>query len=115
VTEIQNVTPVILAGGSGTRLWPLSRKSYPKQFVPLLGEQTLFRSVVHRLSGAGEGFAFARPVVLTNATFRFIVAEHANRYRHPDKDRNVLPQRSQRSQRTAAGVRHAAASGRDLW
>jgi len=75
VTEIQNVTPVILAGGSGTRLWPLSRKSYPKQFVPLLGEQTLFRSVVHRLSGAGEGFAFARPVVLTNATFRFIVAE----------------------------------------
>ncbi|KEQ53185.1 mannose-1-phosphate guanylyltransferase/mannose-6-phosphate isomerase [Sphingobium chlorophenolicum] len=69
------VTPVILAGGSGTRLWPLSRKSYPKQFVPLLGEQTLFRSVVHRLSGAGKGFAFARPVVLTNATFRFIVAE----------------------------------------
>jgi len=70
-----NVTPVILAGGSGTRLWPLSRKSYPKQFVPLLGEQTLFRSVVERLSGAGEGFAFTRPVVLTNATFRFIVAE----------------------------------------
>ncbi|AEG49370.1 mannose-1-phosphate guanylyltransferase/mannose-6-phosphate isomerase [Sphingobium chlorophenolicum L-1] len=69
------VTPVILAGGSGTRLWPLSRKSYPKQFVPLLGEQTLFRSVVARLSGEGEGFAFARPVVLTNATFRFIVAE----------------------------------------
>ncbi|BAI98159.1 mannose-1-phosphate guanylyltransferase/mannose-6-phosphate isomerase [Sphingobium sp. TA15] len=69
------VTPVILAGGSGTRLWPLSRKSYPKQFVPLLGEQTLFRSVVARLSGEGKGFAFARPVVLTNATFRFIVAE----------------------------------------
>ncbi|KKW89461.1 mannose-1-phosphate guanylyltransferase/mannose-6-phosphate isomerase [Sphingobium chungbukense] len=69
------VTPVILAGGSGTRLWPLSRKSYPKQFVPLLGEDTLFRSVVRRLSGDGEGYGFARPVVLTNATFRFIVAE----------------------------------------
>ncbi|WP_150290666.1 mannose-1-phosphate guanylyltransferase/mannose-6-phosphate isomerase [Sphingobium estronivorans] len=69
------VTPVILAGGSGTRLWPLSRKSYPKQFVPLLGEQTLFRSVAQRLSGVGEGFAFGRPVVLTNAAFRFIVAE----------------------------------------
>jgi mannose-1-phosphate guanylyltransferase/mannose-1-phosphate guanylyltransferase/mannose-6-phosphate isomerase len=69
------VTPVILAGGSGTRLWPLSRKSYPKQFVPLLGEDTLFRSVVRRLSGEGEGYAFTRPVVLTNATFRFIVAE----------------------------------------
>ena len=37
-----SITPVILAGGSGTRLWPLSRKSYPKQFVPLLGEGTLF-------------------------------------------------------------------------
>ncbi len=73
--EFQQVTPVILAGGSGTRLWPLSRKSYPKQFVPLLGEETLFRSVVRRLSGAGEGFAFGRPVVLTNAAFRFIVAE----------------------------------------
>lgn len=74
-TGLRRITPVILAGGSGTRLWPLSRKSYPKQFVPLLGEDTLFRSVVRRLSGAGEGFAFGRPVVLTNATFRFIVAE----------------------------------------
>ena len=73
--EFQRVTPVILAGGSGTRLWPLSRKSYPKQFVPLLGEETLFRSVVRRLSGEGKGFSFGRPVVLTNAAFRFIVAE----------------------------------------
>lgn len=73
--EFQQVTPVILAGGSGTRLWPLSRKSYPKQFVPLLGEETLFRSVVRRLSGEGKGFSFGRPVVLTNAAFRFIVAE----------------------------------------
>src|SRR3546814_17965845 len=71
-----NVTPVILAGGSGTRLWPLSRKSYPKQFVPLLGEDTLFRSVARRLSGEGDGYGFGRPVVLTNATFRFIVAAH---------------------------------------
>lgn len=73
--DIHDVTPVILAGGSGTRLWPLSRKSYPKQFGPLLGDDTLFRSAVRRLSGKGKGFAFARPVVLTNATFRFIVAE----------------------------------------
>ncbi|WP_022681484.1 mannose-1-phosphate guanylyltransferase/mannose-6-phosphate isomerase [Sphingobium bisphenolivorans] len=74
-SEVQNVTPVILAGGSGTRLWPLSRKSYPKQFVPLLGEGTLFRSAAARLTGAGEGFAFSRPLVLTSSTFRFIVAE----------------------------------------
>lgn len=73
--QIQDVTPVILAGGSGTRLWPLSRKSYPKQFVPLLGEGTLFRSAAARLTGSGESFAFSRPIVLTNSTFRFIVAE----------------------------------------
>ena len=60
------VTPVILAGGSGTRLWPLSRKSYPKQFVPLLGETTLFQSVARRLSGKAERFSFDRPMVLTN-------------------------------------------------
>ena len=69
------ITPVILAGGSGTRLWPLSRKSYPKQFVPLLGETTLFRSAARRLSGESEQFAFARPLVLTNSLFRFIIAE----------------------------------------
>ncbi|KFG90521.1 Mannose-1-phosphate guanylyltransferase [Sphingobium herbicidovorans NBRC 16415] len=70
-----HITPVILAGGSGTRLWPLSRKSYPKQFVPLLGETTLFRSAARRLSGENEQFAFSRPLVLTNSLFRFIIAE----------------------------------------
>ncbi|PHP17556.1 mannose-1-phosphate guanylyltransferase/mannose-6-phosphate isomerase [Sphingobium sp. IP1] len=74
-TQLRQITPVILAGGSGTRLWPLSRKSYPKQFVPLLGEETLFRSAVRRLSGKTGRVAFSRPVVLTNASFRFIVAE----------------------------------------
>ncbi len=73
--DVQDVTPVILAGGSGTRLWPLSRKSYPKQFVPLLGDTTLFRSAARRLSGQGQGFSFSRPIVLTNSAFRFIVAE----------------------------------------
>lgn len=65
------ITPVLLCGGSGTRLWPLSRKSYPKQFVPLTGEQTLFQASAMRLSGAG----FAPPLVLTGADFRFIVTE----------------------------------------
>ena len=65
------ITPVLLAGGSGTRLWPLSRKSYPKQFAPLVGETTLFQASAQRLSGAG----FAPPLVLTGADFRFIVTE----------------------------------------
>ena len=65
------ITPVLLCGGSGTRLWPLSRKSYPKQFVPLVGDQTLFQASAARLSGPG----FAPPMVLTNSDFRFIVTE----------------------------------------
>lgn len=65
------ITPVLLCGGSGTRLWPLSRKSYPKQFVPLVGEKTLFQASSQRLSGDG----YAAPLVLTNSDFRFIVTE----------------------------------------
>ncbi len=69
------VTPVLLCGGSGTRLWPLSRKSYPKQFVPMVGEETLFQASAKRLHEASEGLAFEAPVVLTNSDFRFIVTE----------------------------------------
>ena len=65
------LTPVILCGGSGTRLWPLSRKSYPKQFVPLLGDQSLFQRAAHRLSGP----QFTDPLIITNSDFRFIVTE----------------------------------------
>ena len=65
------ITPVLMAGGSGTRLWPVSRKSFPKQFAALVGDETLFQASARRLSGAG----FSAPVVMTNADFRFIVAE----------------------------------------
>jgi mannose-1-phosphate guanylyltransferase/mannose-6-phosphate isomerase len=70
-----NVTPVLLCGGSGTRLWPLSRKSYPKQFTALAGEGSLFQQSARRLSGDADGLAFAPPLVVTNADFRFIVTE----------------------------------------
>ncbi len=66
------VIPVILCGGSGTRLWPESRTSLPKQFLALDGERSLFRATVGRLAGvAGVG----RPLILTNAATRFIVAD----------------------------------------
>ena len=67
----QRIYPVILCGGSGTRLWPLSRKHYPKQFVPLAGENSLFQATLSRLSGDN----FAPPIVVTGNDFRFIVAE----------------------------------------
>ena len=65
------ITPVLMAGGSGTRLWPVSRKSFPKQFAALTGDETLFQASARRLSGPGYG----APVVMTNSDFRFIVAE----------------------------------------
>lgn len=72
---LTTIVPVLLCGGSGTRLWPLSRKSYPKQFVPLMGEETLFQASAKRLSGAQGDIAFGAPMVLTNSDFRFIVTE----------------------------------------
>ncbi len=69
------VHPLILCGGSGTRLWPLSRKSYPKQFVRLLGERSLFQDCALRLSCSGDGLHFAAPTILTAVDFRFIVTE----------------------------------------
>lgn len=65
------IYPVLLCGGSGTRLWPVSRKSYPKQFAPLMGEESLFQAAARRLSGEG----YAAPVVVTGDAFRFIVTE----------------------------------------
>ena len=65
------VYPVIMCGGSGTRLWPVSRKSYPKQFSPLFPGASLFQRTLTRLAGQGH----ADPVLLTNEDFRFVVAE----------------------------------------
>ncbi|MEP1765212.1 MAG: mannose-1-phosphate guanylyltransferase/mannose-6-phosphate isomerase [Sulfitobacter sp.] len=70
-----SITPVILCGGSGTRLWPLSRKSYPKQFSSLLGGSTLFQSTAKRLSGASDAVSYGAPLVVSNSDFRFIVTE----------------------------------------
>lgn len=68
------IHPVILCGGAGTRLWPLSRKSYPKQFAQISGEHSLFQAAVNRLTGS----MFADPVILTNNDFRFIATEQMN-------------------------------------
>ncbi|MEM9196246.1 MAG: mannose-1-phosphate guanylyltransferase/mannose-6-phosphate isomerase [Pseudomonadota bacterium] len=65
------IHPVILCGGSGTRLWPLSRMSYPKQFARLIGTESLYQASLRRLSGPD----FATPMILTNAEFRFIATE----------------------------------------
>jgi mannose-1-phosphate guanylyltransferase len=65
------ITPVIMAGGSGSRLWPLSRSLYPKQFLALTGEQTMLQETLQRLSNLDVN----APLVICNEEHRFIVAE----------------------------------------
>ena len=66
------IFPVILSGGSGTRLWPLSRQNYPKQFLPLTGEDSLFQQTVQRVQGLKRA---APPIVVCSHEHRFMVAE----------------------------------------
>lgn len=68
-----NVTPVILAGGQGTRLWPLSRKGMPKQFARVFGGRTLFQTALERAHGA----QFAAPIIVTASDYRFVATEQA--------------------------------------
>jgi mannose-1-phosphate guanylyltransferase / mannose-6-phosphate isomerase len=68
------VQPVVLSGGSGTRLWPLSREKYPKQLLPLLGEDSLLQATLRRVQGTA-GLDVAPPLVVCNEEYRFVVAE----------------------------------------
>lgn len=70
----QKIVPVIMAGGKGTRLWPLSRAAAPKQFIQFIGDKTLFQETLQRVS---DPALYEAPVVLTNEEFRFLVAEQA--------------------------------------
>ena len=63
--------PVLLSGGSGTRLWPLSREAYPKQFLPLVGDDTMLQATWRRVAP----LASAAPIVVANEEHRFLVAE----------------------------------------
>ncbi|WP_112322081.1 mannose-1-phosphate guanylyltransferase/mannose-6-phosphate isomerase [Oceanibium sediminis] len=67
--ETPKIVPVIMCGGSGTRLWPTSRKSYPKQFASLIGKGSLLEQTLQRFDKPG----FAPPLVITSEPFRFIV------------------------------------------
>ncbi|MCF8478863.1 MAG: mannose-1-phosphate guanylyltransferase/mannose-6-phosphate isomerase [Rhodospirillum sp.] len=68
-----SIVPVILSGGSGTRLWPMSRSAYPKQFLPLASGDSLLQDTLTRMSGV----PFTGPMVICNEAHRFVVAEQA--------------------------------------
>jgi mannose-1-phosphate guanylyltransferase/mannose-6-phosphate isomerase len=65
------IIPVVLSGGSGTRLWPVSREKHPKQLQPLLGDESLLQNTLQRL----DGLPLGAPIVVSNQEYRFITAE----------------------------------------
>src|ERR1700731_3549686 len=69
--QVGRIVPVILSGGSGTRLWPVSRESFPKQLWPLISDRTLLQETAQRARGDG----FAAPIVGCNQEHRFLIAE----------------------------------------
>ncbi|NBQ68966.1 MAG: mannose-1-phosphate guanylyltransferase/mannose-6-phosphate isomerase [Nitrosomonadaceae bacterium] len=71
---MNTLTPIILSGGSGTRLWPLSREKYPKQLLPLINEDSLLQATVRRMDGL-KGVQLSAPMVVCNEEYRFVIAE----------------------------------------
>src|SRR5215471_14987603 len=101
------IVPVIMCGGAGTRLWPVSRESMPKQFVPLVGTDSTFQQVLARIA---DRDLFAQPIIITSADFRFVVAEQL-RERNIEADIVLEPMR--RDSGPAVAVASVMAMERD--
>ncbi len=93
------IYPVILCGGSGERLWPLSRKSYPKQFLELVGDGSLFQQSTTRIT-----CETSNPIILTNEDYRFIVRQQLQEFGIEDADVIIEPD----SKNTAPAILVAA-------
>jgi mannose-1-phosphate guanylyltransferase/mannose-6-phosphate isomerase len=71
---MQPLVPIVLSGGSGTRLWPLSRQKYPKQLLSFIGEDSLLQATLRRMEGLTD-IEFGAPLVVCNEEYRFVIAE----------------------------------------
>ena len=76
------IQPVVLSGGSGTRLWPLSREKYPKQLLSLVGEDSLLQATVRRVDGI-DGVSLTEPMVVCGEEYRFVIAEQLRLMNRP--------------------------------
>ena len=72
MVDTPQICPVILSGGSGTRLWPMSRESFPKQLLPLVSERSLLQETAARAANSGR---YSAPIVVCNSEHRFVVAQ----------------------------------------
>jgi len=102
-----SVIPVLMCGGAGTRLWPISRESMPKQFVPLVGNRSTFQQTLQRVSGPD---LFGRPIVITHTDFRFVVAEQL---RELGMEADIVLEPMRRDSGPAVAVAAELASRRD--
>ncbi|EEV1854369.1 hypothetical protein ACCO03_003686 [Escherichia coli] len=68
---MRNIIPVIMAGGSGTRLWPLSRTEYPKQFLALINKHSMLQNTINRI----KELQHSAPIIICNNEHRFLVSE----------------------------------------
>ncbi|OGB22794.1 MAG: mannose-1-phosphate guanylyltransferase/mannose-6-phosphate isomerase [Burkholderiales bacterium RIFCSPLOWO2_02_FULL_57_36] len=102
--------PVILCGGSGTRLWPLSRETYPKQFLRLLGKESLLQQTVRRLSGIEEVGA---PLLVCNESSRFVAAEQMREIGIDDAQILLEPMRRNTAPAIASAALYALSKNED--
>ena len=101
------VIPVLMCGCAGTRLWPVSRESMPKQFVPLVGDRSTFQQTLQRVA---DTKIFARPIVITHTDFRFVVAEQL---RELGIEADIVLEPSRRDSGPAVAVAAGLAARRD--
>ena len=104
-----DVQPVLLSGGSGTRLWPLSREAYPKQFLPLVGEATMVQETWRRVAPLAD----RSPIVVANEEHRFLVAEQLRQIGAPVPDIILEPVGRNTAPAIAAAALQATAGGAD--
>ena len=102
--------PVILSGGSGTRLWPLSRRTYPKQFLPLMGPETLLQQTARRLARTPAADA---PIVIANDDHRFLVRQQLEEIGQPPAALILEPVGRNTAPAVALACLSATASGED--
>jgi mannose-1-phosphate guanylyltransferase/mannose-6-phosphate isomerase len=101
------IVPVLLAGGAGTRLWPVSRDALPKQFLPLIGERSTYQDTLLRVA---EGELFAKPIVITGSDFRFFARRQAEEL---GIDATVVIEPMRRDSGPAVAAAAALAKSRD--
>ena len=109
-----SVQPVIMAGGSGTRLWPLSRAQYPKQFLVLQGNRSLFQQAAARVATiATDDLQVSAPCVVSNEEHRFLVLDQLRELKLPSPTVLLEPQARNTAPAMTLAALHATAGGAD--